>query len=137
MRGGQLRKGENLVLPRPIGSQLDQLRLLKGGWLEGEGLAPPESGLDWLRSAFDQLFPDEAPLPHLYPTETGGVQAEWSIGSIEISLDLNLGTHSGEWHALDTETGEVEERTLNGDDNSDWKWLARRIEAMVEATDRA
>ena len=71
-------------------------------------------------------------MPHLYPTESGGVQAEWSIGSIEISLELNLDTRSGEWHALDTEAGKVEERTLDGDDDSrDWKWLARRIEAMV------
>ena len=120
-----------------IRAQLDELRLLKDGWLEGEGTSPPKPSLDWLEDAFDRLFPDDAPLPHLYPTETGDVQAEWSIGSIEISLDLNLGTHSGEWHALDTETGGLEERTLNGDDNSDWKWLARRIAAMVEATDRA
>ena len=70
------------MIARPIGSQLDQLRLLKDGWLEGEGLSPPEAGLDWLRSAFDRHFPEEAPLPHLYPTETGGVQAEWSIGSM-------------------------------------------------------
>ena len=86
---------------------------------------------DWLQNAFDRHFPDDAPLPHLYPTESGGVQAEWSIGSMEISLDLNLDTRSGEWHALDTEAGEVEERTLDGDDSGDWKWLAGRIEAMV------
>ena len=118
-----------------IRAQLDQLRLLKDGWLEGEGLAPPESGLDWLQHAFARHLPDQAPLPHLYPTESGGVQAEWSIGSMEISLDLNLDTRSGEWHALDTDAGEVEERTLDGDDSRDWKWLARRIEAMV-ADDR-
>lgn len=114
-----------------IRAQLDELRLLKDSWLEGEGLSPPESGLDWLQNAFDRHFPGDAPPPHLHPTETGGVQAEWSIGSMEISLDLNLDTRSGEWHALDTEAGEVEERTLDGDDSSDWKWLARRIEAMV------
>lgn len=119
-----------------IRAQLDELRLLKDGWLEGEGLSPPATGLAWLQHAFARHFPDGAPPPHLYPTETGGVQAEWSIGSMEISLDLNLDTRSGEWHALDTEAGEVEERTLDGDDDSrDWKWLARRIEAMV-ADDR-
>ena len=123
------------AIAQPIGSQLDQLRLLQDGWLEGKGLSPPESSLDWLQDAFDRHFPDEAPLPHLYPTETGGVQAEWSIGSMEISLDLDLDTRSGEWHALDTDAGKVEERTLDGDDSSDWKWLARRIEAMV-ADDR-
>ena len=118
-------------MTRPIGTQLDELRQLEDGWLEGEGLSPPETGLDWLRNVLDRHFPEGVPRPHLYPTETGGVQAEWSIGSIEISLDLNLDTHSGEWHALDTDAGEVEERTLNGDDSGDWKWLARRIEAMV------
>lgn len=118
-----------------IRAQLDELRLLKDGWLEGEGLSPPAPGLDWLQNAFDRHFPDDAPLPHLYPTESRGVQAEWSIGSMEISLDLNLDTRSGEWHALDTEAGKVEERTLDGDDSGDWKWLARRIEAMV-ADDR-
>ena len=92
-----------------IRAQLDELRLLKDGWLEGEGLSPPAPGLDWLQNAFDRHFPDDAPPPHLYPTESGGVQAEWSIGSLEISLDLNLDTRSGEWHALDTEAGEVEE----------------------------
>lgn len=118
-----------------IRAQLDELRLLKDGWLEGEGLSPPAPGLDWLQNAFTRHFPGDAPLPHLYPTETGGVQAEWSFGSMEISLDLNLDTRSGEWHALDTEAGKVEERTLDGDDSGDWKWLARRIEAMV-ADDR-
>ncbi len=118
-------------MAKPIGSQLDQLRLLKDGWLEGEGLSPTETGLDWLQDAFDRHLPGAAPLPHLYPTETGGVQAEWSIGPKEITFELNLVTHSGAWHTLDTETGEVEERILNGDDSSDWKWLARRIEAML------
>ncbi len=118
-----------------IRAQLDELRLLRDGWLEGEGLSPSATGLDWLQDAFDRHLPDEAPLPHLYPTESGGVHAEWSIGSMEISLDLNLDTRSGEWHALDTDAGKVEERTLDGDDSRDWKWLASRIEAMV-ADDR-
>ena len=117
------------MIARPIGSQLDQLRLLKDGWLEGEGLSPTETGLDWLENAFDRHFPDEAPLPHLYPTEAGGVQAEWSIGQIEITLELNLDTHSGEWHALDTKTGKVGERILDCDDSNDWEWLVDQVQA--------
>lgn len=115
---------------RCIGPQLSDLRQLKDGWLEGEGLSPPETGLDWLQEAFDRHFPDEAPLPHLYPTETGGVQAEWSIGPHEVTLELNLHTRMGEWHAVDTRTGQAGERTLNGDDGSDWQWLAERLSAM-------
>lgn len=117
--------------PLDIGGQLDELRLLKDGWLEGEGVPPAEAGLDWLQDAFDRHFPDEAPLPHLYPMETGGVQAEWSIGQKEITLELNLDTHSGEWHALDTETGKVGERTLNCDDSDDWEWLVDQIEVKA------
>lgn len=112
-----------------VGAQLDELRLLEDGWLEGEGIAPPETGLAWLQEAFDRHFPDEAPLPHLYPMETGGVQAEWSTGQKEITFELNLATHMGEWHELDTASGKVGERTLNCDDNDDWKWLAGQIEA--------
>ena len=113
-----------------IRAQLDELRLLKDGWLEGEGLSPPATGLDWLRSAFTRHFPDEAPLPHLYPTERGGAQAEWSIGPHEVTLEFDLDSHSGEWHALDRVTGEALERKFNGDDSSDWKWLIGQIEAM-------
>ena len=119
----------SLLDPLDVGAQLDALRLLNDGWLEGEGAAPPGTGLDWLQDAFDRHFPDEAPLPHLYPTETGGVQAEWSIGPKEVTCELNLDTHSGEWHALDTATGKVGERTLNCDDSRDWEWLVDQIEA--------
>ena len=69
----------SILDPLDFGAQLDELRLLQDGWLEGEGIAPPSAGLDWLHDAFDRHFPDEAPLPYLYPTETGGVQAEWVL----------------------------------------------------------
>ena len=114
-----------------VGAQLDELRQIRDGWLEGNGLAPPGSGLDWLADAFDRNYPEEAPLPHLYPTETGGVQAEWSLGPHEVTLEVDLGTRTGEWHVLNMDTGADSERRLNCEDGEDWKWLADRIEAMV------
>ena len=114
-----------------VGAQLDDLSLLQNGWLEGEGLAPPSAGLDWLNGAFDRHFSDEAPLPHLYPTEAGGVQAEWSLGPNEVTFDVNLETRSGEWHALNMVSNVASERTLNCDDDEDWKWLVDQIEAMT------
>ncbi len=113
-----------------VGARLDELRQIRDGWLEGKGLAPPGSGLDWLADAFDRNFPEEAPLPHLYPTETGGVQAEWSLGPNEVTLEVDLGTHTGEWHVLNMDTGADSERTLNCNDDEDWKWAVTRIEAM-------
>lgn len=76
-------------------------------------------------------FSDEVPVPHLYPTETGGVQAEWSIGPNEITLHINLETHLGDWHLLNVELDEVSERTLNCDDDGDWKWLIEHINSMA------
>lgn len=115
---------------RGIGSQLDAMRSIKDGWLDGEGLAPPGAGLDWLTRAFGRYLPEDAPLPYLYPTETGGVQAEWSLGPNEITFSVDLDTHLGEWHALNMNTDVVSEHTLNCDDSGDWAWLAIEIEAM-------
>ena len=113
-----------------VDAQLDQLRLMKDGWLDGGGLAPPKSGLDWLADAFEHHFPEEAPLPHLYPTETGGVQAEWSMGPNEVTLEVDLDTHVGEWHVLNMTTGTPFEHTLDCDDDEDWKWLVAQLDGM-------
>ena len=43
------------------------------GWLDGDGKAPSSDGLEWLRDAFECNYPDEVPVPHIYPTESGGV----------------------------------------------------------------
>lgn len=58
--------------PLDVRARLDDLRALSDGWLDGTGVAPPHAGLDWLASAFDRHFPDDLPLPHLYPTPEGG-----------------------------------------------------------------
>ena len=121
----------SILDPWDFGAQLDELRLLQDGWLEGEGIAPPSAGLDWLHDAFDRHFPDEAPLPYLYPTETGGVQAEWSFDPNEVTFDVNLETHSGEWHVLNMVSDDASERTLNCDDGEDWRWLVAQIKDMT------
>ena len=120
----------NIRDPLDISAQLDDLRLMKNGWLEGEGLVPPHEGLDWLSQAFTDHYPENLPLPHLYPTEEGSVQAEWSLGPKEVSLEIELRSHSGKWHVLDMETNDVSERTLNIEDAGDWKWLVEHIRQM-------
>ena len=114
-----------------VGVQIDELRLLKDGWLDGEGLAPPAEGLDWLYGVFERHLPDEAPLPHLYPTEAGGVQAEWTLGPNEVTFDVDLATHAGEWHVLNIEADDSREHTLNCDNDDDWMWLVAQIKAMM------
>ena len=69
-----------------IRSQLDSMRTMKDGWLEGGGVAPSPGGLDWLAQVFATHYPDDCPRPYLYPTEAGGVQAECVAGAMDIVL---------------------------------------------------
>lgn len=110
-----------------IDGQIEELKLVEDGWLEGRGRVPSRAGLDWLRGVFVRHVPDDVPHPYLYPTETGGVQAEWSLGSREATLEVNLETHDGQWHVLDLESKDVQERTFNCDSDDDWAWLIGQI----------
>ena len=105
-----------------ITSQLDELRSLEDGWLEGGGMSPPEEGLDWLAQSFERHYPTELPRPYLYPTEEGGVQAEWVFGVIDIEVRIDLSTRRAAYLWLDESTEEVRELDLA--DGADWGWLA-------------
>lgn len=123
----------SILNPLDISAQLDELRLMKNGWLEGEGLAPPREGLDWLSQVFDDHYPENLPLPYLYPTEEGGVQAEWSFKQNEVSLRIDLGNHAGGWHALNMETDADDSCTLDLDNVEDWNWIGTQIQRMRES----
>jgi hypothetical protein len=113
-----------------LSARLDELRPLKNGWLEGRGIAPSQEGLDWLSLAFAQHYPEDLRLPFLYPTEDGGVRAEWSLEPHEASLDISLANHTAEWHVLNMETDAEDSNTLNLNEADDWKWLIEKIQEM-------
>ena len=110
-----------------IPAQLDKLRGLQNGWLDGEGKAPPPSGLDWLSGVFMQHYPDGADPPYTYPTPEGGVNMEWSIGKREISLEIDLVNHTGEWLDYNVDTDDSIEKKLALGSPRDWKWVGRQI----------
>ena len=118
---------DSIISRLKIDAQLDSLRILKDGWLEGGGNAPPQAGIEWLGSRFKTHFQAKTPLPYLYPTETGGIQAEWSLGLHEISLDMHLDTHLGLWNDLNLDSDVDHEKQLNLDEDSNWDWLAKQI----------
>ena len=90
----------SLLDPLDIDARLDELRSLQDGWLEGKGVAPSSTGLEWFSSAFNLGYLDDLPLPYLYPTVEGNIQAEWSLKPHEISLEVDLESHAAEWHGL-------------------------------------
>lgn len=115
--------------PLDVGACLDELSLLRDGWLDGRGLALPPDGVAWLAAAFERLFPAELQLPYLYPTAEGGVRAEWPLGRVDASLEIDLVAHTGAWHLLDLDTGREAEHTLTLDEDADWGWLGLALAA--------
>jgi hypothetical protein len=109
------------------GARLDELKVLKNGWLNGKGTAPAHKELDWLADAFQHNYPDELPLPYLYPTAEGGVQVEWSVDGWEITLEVDLTQRQGEWHALELSSEAEETHMLKLNEPNGWQWVANEI----------
>ena len=126
--------------PLNVRARLNSLRDMEDGWADGMqaakdwgtgyGKAPSHSGLDWLSSKFESFYPSNAPLPYLYPTPEGGIQAEWSLNKNEISLEVDLVTHAAEWHCIDLITRASELRELDMENPNDWFWLTMKIQQL-------
>jgi len=125
----RLESVEHVVVldPLDIGVRIDELKLLKEGWLDGKGVPPARQGLDWLEKSFDVLYPADVALPYLFPTPEGRVLAEWSLPPWAPSVEIDLVAKSGDWHALNLETDAEDTRTLDLSNPTGWEWLAEQI----------
>ena len=125
----RLESVEHVVVldPLDIGIRIDELKLLKEGWLDGKGVPPARQGLDWLETSFDVLYPADVALPYLFPTPEGRVLAEWLLSPWSPSVEIDIVAKSGDWHALNLETDAEDTRTLDLSNPTDWEWLAERI----------
>lgn len=92
-----------------------------------EGLAPRGDHLDWFASAFARHYPAELPLPRIYPTESGDLLVEWSLGNDEVSLEINLSTRRTRWHVLARDGGSEGALSLDLATDSAWAELIRNI----------
>ena len=113
--------------------QLDELRSLADGWLDGDGVAPDKEGLDWLAGYFETYYSDELPVPRIYPTPEGGVQIEWTLNSYEISLAVNLNTRWGDFHALNMSNYNEVIKSLDFNNHDDFLLLNQEIKAISES----
>ncbi|MFL1584652.1 hypothetical protein NKZ05_09150 [Stutzerimonas stutzeri] len=94
-------------------ARLDELRLLKPGWLDGHGLVPSRADFDWLETFFKESYPPTLPSPYIYPTEEGGIQLEWRTGNQDVSVEIDLPAKMAELHGFNTETHEETLRELS------------------------
>ena len=120
----------SLATRMDVAEQLGCMREMEDGWLDGAGKAPTHEGLTKLGDLFAMHFSSVLPQPYLYPTPEGGIRAEWTFGSNEVSLNIDLESLSGEWHTVDLATREDEEQTLNLTAHPSWQWLSARIQAL-------
>jgi hypothetical protein len=125
-----------LLDPLDVAARLEELKALRDGWLNGQGIALVPAGLDWLAVEIKARYPEQLPRPYVYPVAEGGVRLEWSIAPHEVSMEIDLSLKSGEWHAFNLETDIDQSRTLNLDDGSSWDWMIGRLSEMVGAASR-
>lgn len=124
----------NQLDPLDVETRLEDLAALKAGWLNGKGAPLDPTGLRALAKQFDKNFDAELPLPHLYPTAEGGVQAEWSIGEWEVSLEIDLKSQIATYQALYLPTGECQDHVLELTENSsDWATLNESIRNLLRS----
>ena len=115
--------------PNAVTTRLEELKRLQRGWLDGKGLPLSGSGVDWLASAFRKFYASPSlPPPYIYPTAEGGVRAEWSVGSREISLEVDLANHLADWHVLDMASGHEAYDVLCLDKDSAWQAVKAEIQ---------
>ena len=63
---------------RGLIARIDDLKTVPEGWNGGEGLPPQINAISLAQNTIEHLIQRGFSRPGLYPTEDGGVQAEWS-----------------------------------------------------------
>jgi hypothetical protein len=111
--------------------QLEELRQLKAGWLDGEGLPPGSELLCLVGQWIEEHQRDDDEPPRLYPTAEGGVEAEWRIGRLDLSIEFDPSSGMVEWHALDLDSGVVDEQQVSLRDASGLKVLGVKLQHLL------
>jgi hypothetical protein len=124
-----------VIDPLDVRARIDELKLLRPGWLDGKGLAPPHAALDWITTAFENNYPDDIRLPFLFPTPGGRILAEWSVVPWSLSLEIDPVTKLASWHALNLDTDVESEKELNLALADEWTWLADQIRSVGGAAE--
>ena len=109
--------------PLDVTLRLAALYELQPGWLDGKGHAPDPTHTQWLAAAFEENFDASLPLPYIYPTAEGGIQAEWSLGDWEASLEIDLLAKCACFQALNLVSHALHDIGLALSDSAGWQQL--------------
>jgi hypothetical protein len=117
-------------------AQIEQLRQLPAGWLDGKGVPPSAQLLDQISTWLESHLRDEQPTPRLYPTPEGGVEAEWLIGRLDLSVEFDPSSGLAEWHALDLDQGTVDEQRVALQDEPGMQALGAKLQRVLACCDQ-
>lgn len=120
----------NQLDPMDVAARLDELSLLREGWLNGKGQSLNRRHLDRFVTLFDANYASELPLPHIYPTAEGGIQAEWSIGPWEVTLEVRLDNMNAEYQAYNIDSDETREDALDLSYELGWATLENQLRTI-------
>jgi hypothetical protein len=87
-------------------ARLEELSMLRVGWLNGEGEAISEMAVEHARQLLSALEPDGDNF-RIYPMPDGGIQLENNVPTYNLSVEVRSGDYS--IHVLKISTNEVEE----------------------------
>ena len=74
--------------------------------------------------------------PKLYPTPEGGVEAEWRIGRLYLSIEFDPSSSSAEWHSLDLDQGTVVEQRVALQDEPGMQALGIKLQRVLAFGDQ-
>ena len=120
-------ESSSVLDPLDIHAQLEELRLLKQGWFDGEGTPFDPEGMSWLEESVRDHFRADLPLPHIFPSPDGQILFQWRTPAKSASLEIDLADRTGYWHILDTRTKEDADGDIDLGDAEGWGELAGRL----------
>ena len=111
-----------------VDSRLNEFKNVQDGWLKDGGVAPDHAGLDWLSKTITDL-----PLPYTYLMANGGVSLEWSFGAKDITLEVDIKTHKGEWYVYDSTSKSISDViSLDLTTHDGWSWVLKRLQTLMD-----
>jgi hypothetical protein len=109
---------------------------LPPGWLDGEGRPPSRELLELVGEWLEQNQRKNGQQPRLYPTPEGGVEAEWRIGRLDLSIEFDPSSDTAEWHVLDLDQGTVDEQRVALQDEPGMQALGARLQRVLACCDQ-
>jgi hypothetical protein len=95
-------------------NRFEEIAALEDGWLDGEGVAPDKEKLGSLGEVLVGDYPEDLPIPAIFPTPEGNLLFEWQLpGDPSCEIDLEAG--EAEFHMFSQDGGDVEKiLTISG-----------------------